>query len=460
MNKMGQLSCILLLFFAPAACTGQGQPPARNLLHNGDFSAGLDGWEFRPGVPDMVRVETVEGVPGRAVHFFPRGKLLGLNSAPLAVGREILPDRTYRIAARVRFDGLESGTAALSVCFYDKTGKRIRQFPITAWTPKSKPHPWRLRWGVVGPGTACPVEPQAASMRVRLSFYARDGRCNGDIWLADVQVQPWNTGEFADWPASILVDCGDIQTRFESRSFWTLYRIDYRGKRLGLDRFGSHYGTVANIAGVGFIGSGHTENGETEQVEELELTVDGNRLDPPPAHVSGKTVVLRKTSRIRSLRLDTTVTVLPDRIIEAVEMTAEKPVRVNRIYHFMHPWVTAMNRFLAVRTDGTTIEGAFTGDKKMKVDAPVRWSAVYSDTLGMGAVTLVVEAPADADWRVWYWDVPDRYRKHYFLTFRGKTVPSGKTFRYKIVTRPFAAAPDRWQEEARRLAGEVTAETH
>ena len=57
----------------------------------------------------------------------------------------------------------------------------------------------------------------------------------------------------ASWPKEIVADViapegAGLQIRFESRSFWTLYRIDYRGTRLCLDRFGSHYGSVANRA--------------------------------------------------------------------------------------------------------------------------------------------------------------------------------------------------------------------
>ena len=70
------------------------------------------------------------------------------------------------------------------------------------------------------------------------------------------------------WPRQFTAVVGDIEVRFEDRSFWTLYRIDYKGTRLCLDRWGSHYGSVASFPGVGFIGSGHSEN-EDEQVLSL-----------------------------------------------------------------------------------------------------------------------------------------------------------------------------------------------
>ncbi len=423
-----------------------------NRIENGRFTRGLEGWNFRPGNRKMTTLKTVPGIPGRALFFHPRGENAGLNSAALEFGRDLQRDQCYRLTGRVQFGGLRRGIAALSVCLYDGRGKRLRQYALLHWTPHSKRRDWTRFSAVLGPGTAYPFLAEAARLRVRLSFFDRGGKCTGEIALADVALRPARRNRFADWPASILVDCGDLQTRFESRSFWTLYRLDYRGKRLCVDHFGSHYGSVANFPGTGFIGSGHSEQGETEQVESLTLSVDGRRLDPPPAHVAGRRIVLHKKSRIRTLALETTVTVLPDRIIEAVEVRAETPQKLNVLYHFMHPWVTAMDRFLAVTTGGTVISGKFTGDKRMKVDAPVRWSAVYSDALQMGAVTVVLQVPPESRWRVWYWDMPGRYRKHYFVTFRNQTIPAGRRFSYRIVTLPFAAGPERWKRVAESLA--------
>ncbi|NOY80832.1 MAG: hypothetical protein GXP31_07480 [Kiritimatiellaeota bacterium] len=436
-------------------------PPAssapRELIVNGRFENGLDGWGFQPGNSAMVSLNKAPGIPGQAVHFRPRGAPLGLNSTPLTFGRELRRKRCYRLEARLRFGGLKQGIAALSVCLYDETGKRIRQYSIASWSTRSKPHDWIVRSAVIGPGTPFPFDLKAATLRVRLSFYDRDGKCEGDIHLADVSLKEATRGRFADWPASILVDCGDIQTRFEARSFWTLYRLDYKGTRLCKDQFGSHYGSVASFPGTGFVGSGHSEHGETESVDELTLRVDGRPLDPPPARVSGSRIELHKRSHLRVLDLDTTVTILPDRIVEQVGVKAEKPQKLNLFYHFMHPWVTDMDRFIAVKADGSELEGAFVGDKQMKVGVPVRWSAVYSGELEMGAVTVVLDAPRDTKWLVWYWDVPGRYRKHYFVTFRNETVPTGRTFSYRIATIPFAAAPETWKETAKRVAATVDA---
>ena len=119
----------------------------------------------------------------------------------------------------------------------------------------------------------------------------------------------------------------------------------------------------------------------------------------------------------------------------------------------MHPWAHTATQYCAELPDGTRVEGLFDGDRSQKVDRATRWSAVYDGPSGKGAVTCVLAAPRDDDWRTRYWDVPDRYRKHYLATFLVKTVPADREFHYRVVTVPFKASEERWKEEAAGLAG-------
>lgn len=257
----------------------------------------------------------------------------------------------------------------------------------------------------------------------------------------------------ADWPDSITPQVGDMSVRFERRSFWTLYRIDHEGERLCLDRWGSHYGSVAKFPGVGFIGSGHTEN-EDEVVEGLAFFVDDKAVPVPADVASARSVRLEKRSRIRTLQLHSVIDVRQDRIYETVEVAATEDTPLDLMYHFMHPWDPGMTDFLAETRDGTLIRGTFDNDKKQEVDVATPWSAVFDAKRRRGAVTVVLEAPAD-DWRTRYWDVPERYRKHYFTTFLNSTVPAGRTFRYRIVTVPFRADTDACEHPARTIAAEA-----
>jgi hypothetical protein len=263
--------------------------------------------------------------------------------------------------------------------------------------------------------------------------------------------RPGGPPEREGWPHEIIARIGDLEVRFESRSFWTLYRVDYQGTRLGLDRWGSHYGSVVSFPGVGFIGSGHTEN-EDEQVLDLKLSVDGRPVDKPESTVTCREIRLQKRSRIRDIILDTEIDVQGNRIIEDVRLRTNKPTPVNLIYHFMHPWTPTATEYCAELLDGTRVDGAFTGDRTQRIDQATRWSAIYDGPSGKGAVTCVLNAPSDDDWRTRYWDVPDRYRKHYLATFLSRTGPPGREFHYRVVTVPFEAPDERWKEEAARVA--------
>ena len=257
----------------------------------------------------------------------------------------------------------------------------------------------------------------------------------------------------ADWPESITARVGALSVRFESRSFWTLYRIDHEGVRLCLDSWGSHYGSVAKFPDVGFIGSGHTEN-EDEVVESLAFYVDGVGVPIPSDVESAESVRLEKQSRLRTLRLHTVVTVLPDRIHESVSVSAMEDTPLELMYHFMHPWDPAMTHYVGEQRDGTVLRGAFDNDKKQELDVPTTWSAVYNKQQQRGALTVVLDAP-EQDWRTRYWDVPNRYRKHYFTTFLGETVLAETRHDYRIVTIPFQSGVDIWEEHAHVLADEA-----
>jgi hypothetical protein len=425
---------------------------AEPLIINGDFEQGLEGWKLVPGEPAMVSVGSVAGAQGSAVRLRAQGATLGLDSELLILGQQLDPTKAYEVSARLKFGGLESGIAAFSICVLDAAGKRLVQYAVQSWRTDSAPHDWVQRATRFGPGTDKAYPAGAHAIHLRLSFHEPSGKCTGEAWMDEVRISAQEPGKFAGWPASILVRSQDLEVRFESRSFWTLYRIDYQGTRVCMDVFGSHYGSVASVKGTGLIGSGHTENGETEQVDDLALEVNGVREVLPKDSYTADRVALRKRSRIRDLVLDTTITVKDNRIDEEVVLAAEKPVALNLLYHFMHPWVPAMSHFLAERLDGQRVEGRFVDDKSMKVSAPVRWSAVFSETLGKGAVTAVLEVPAELPWEVRYWDMPERYRKHYFVVFSNATVEPGRTWRYRVVTQPFAAAPEAWQRLAADLA--------
>jgi carbohydrate binding protein with CBM4/9 domain len=275
----------------------------------------------------------------------------------------------------------------------------------------------------------------------------------GDVSLWFIPNTPQVTSPTTNWPREILADIGDLQIRLESRSFWTLYRIDYQGTRLGIDIFGSHYGHVAKYPGVGFIGSGHTEN-DKEQLENLKLYIDGLPVTKPAVDYKCNSIKLVKKSKIGNLLLNSEISVTNGRIIEDLKITAVKPEKLDYMYLFMHPWTTSFSDF-AVLDKGNEMNGKFTDSKKFMVDRPVKCITLFNQKLNKGIITCITAIPDDIKWKNRYWDVPKRYRKHYLMAFIKKTLKPGKTYHFRAVTMPFDCNRKNWIEQARKLQKKI-----
>lgn len=445
--------CLALLFTQVMLSHSAAAEPL-GLLPNPDFETGLDGWRFRPGdVSQTALVDAAER--GKVLELRPDGRLLGVETEPLALGREVKPDAAYRVEAQLKNDGLQKGVFAFSMYCFDAAGKSLQQIVFSSLSTQSAPRDWRRVRGEFGPGTRNPLPAGTATVVLRFSFYEGAGDCRGTVVVDSVKLEKF-VPPHDGWPNEIVAQIGDLGVRLESRSFWTLYRIDYRGTRLGLDRWGSHYGSVAAFPGVGFIGSGHTEN-EDEELLAVKLEIDGQPVDKPAATIRCSQLRLEKKSKIRSLRLDSEILVGDGRILEQVRLRADRPTPVSLIYHFMHPWTQTATEYLAELPDGTRVEGVFDGAGPQRIDKPTRWSAIYDGPTATGSVTVVLETPPDDDWRTRYWDV-DRYRKHYLATFLAKTIPPDKEFRYRIATVPFASPPANWKQEAAGIAARIAAD--
>ncbi len=436
------LTAILICHSGVALGQDQG------LLPNSGFETGLDGWVFRPGDEPQVSLTDTGPDRGTVLELHPNGKTLGVETARLAIGQDLTPDQAYQVEASLKHERLENGVFAFSMYCFDADRKSLGQIVFYPLSTKSPAHDWRQVHGQFGPGTRNPLPDGTQTICIRFSFYHADGDCRGSVTVDDVLLKPFDP---PGWPQQFTAIVGDIEVRFEDRSFWTLYRIDYCGTRLCLDRWGSHYGSVASFPGVGFIGSGHTEN-ENEQLLEAKLFVDGQPVETTKPTVRCQEIRLVKKSRIRALVLNTEITISDGRIIEDVRLRADEPTPLKLLYHFMHPWTPTATEYCAELLDGTRIEGLFNGDRSQKIDQPTRWSAIYDTPSGKGAVTRVLETPPNHNWRTRYWDVPDRYRKHYLVTFQNQTVPADQEFHYRVVTLPFEASQEQWKAEAARLA--------
>ena len=256
------------------------------------------------------------------------------------------------------------------------------------------------------------------------------------------------------WPTDIIAQIGELEIRLESRSFWTLYRVQFRGKKLGLDSWGSHYGHVAKFQGIGFVGSGHTEN-EDEKLISKKLFVDGKAVsNPKKNYKSRKSIKLIKKSQIRNLEIDSELEVFSDRFIEDVKIKALKPEKLDFMLLFMHPWNTSFSDY-AVLDKGHEKTGKFTDSKAVKVNKAVRKVTLFNKELNSAIVTIITLIPQGEDWNNQYWDYPKRYRKHYFKIFKNRTIIPGKSYHFRAITVLFETNKEEWIQKAKQICNSI-----
>ena len=258
---------------------------------------------------------------------------------------------------------------------------------------------------------------------------------------------------------SVSAKVGNVEVRFDRRKAWNLNRIDFKGVRLGIDLPGAHYGTVFKFPGVGFIGSGHTEN-ETEAVEQVQFVADGQQVPvEKDAEFTAGAFKMMRVSRVRDFAVENTVEVKDDRVREQVTVRTDKEVPLDLVYHFMHPWTVTATEYLAGGEGKPEVGGVFADTKDFHVKQDLDWVAEYDAPSGKGLVSRLLRKPEIGGATILLWDVPKTYRKFYLRCFTAKTVPAGFAGTYEMVTGFFEAEPATWKDVARTLAVDLAAKT-
>lgn len=264
-------------------------------------------------------------------------------------------------------------------------------------------------------------------------------------WLFDQLTPPQVPG----WPESVELAVGDLGLRLESRSFWTLYRIDYKGDRLGVDQWGSHYGNVFSFREYGFVGSGHREN-ENERILSLALEVDGKPVERPAPSIRASAVKLVKRSMVRGLEVTDTLEIADNRITETVHVTCRSPERLGYAFFCMYPWATSFTLYRAL-DEGTG--GSFTDSGEFLLNSPARAVALFNPKFNKGVLSIVEKEWRTGPRREQYRDTPGRYRKHYSQLLAGKRFEQGQQCEFKMTVIPYECTPENWVAAAEKLAG-------
>ena len=129
-----------------------------------------------------------------------------------------------------------------------------------------------------------------------------------------------------NWPKEVVVTVGDIRTRIDGPKLWTMSGIDYQNTVMATAD--SAYGTVITIRGVGHLGTAHFidvpgKPGEVEKedVTSLKFLVDGKPVTEftPQMNLTGTSFRMDRTSKIRDLDLESSVSIRDGVLIETAE---------------------------------------------------------------------------------------------------------------------------------------------
>lgn len=258
-----------------------------------------------------------------------------------------------------------------------------------------------------------------------------------------------------NWPKEVVVTVGDIRTRIDGPKLWTMSGIDYQNTVMATAD--SAYGTVITIRGVGHLGTAHFidvpgKPGEVEKedVTSLKFLVDGKPVTEftPQMNLTGTSFRMDRTSKIRDLDLESSVSIRDGVLIETAHLRAKKAIDLQMTYPLMYAWNPKAAFYMFGDENGMQKQGVFRkeGQSDEPPEKTARWMAVFNPASGKGSVCYLLKRPTDADaWLQWT-DAPAAYRKLRIMSFVEKVMPAGFDGTYQAVVGFFSATEQDWEK--------------
>lgn len=233
-----------------------------------------------------------------------------------------------------------------------------------------------------------------------------------------------------------LVDCkiGNVSFQIDGPKLWTLSGINYKTHSIATRD--SAYGTVLNIDGVGLLGSAHFLDRpgmpgkvEKEHVTELTFFMDGNVVNPdlPQRGLIGKSFRLKRSSVIRTVRLQSEVSVQNDVLVETVRMQAGEDTQLMLGYPLMYAWSPSMTDYLFGDETGGIKRGSFLATGARTFEGLGRTAScivVYDSVNHCGAVCVLLQRPESEEVWLQYTDARGAYRKLRLISISERTMPA------------------------------------
>jgi hypothetical protein len=269
----------------------------------------------------------------------------------------------------------------------------------------------------------------------------------------------------ADWPLTFTVTAADVRTRIEAAKMWTISGIEFQDTEMAVQD--SAYGTVLTIRGVGHLGTAHfldvpgtPGQVEKEKVTSLRLYVDEKPIAKfqPQMQARGKSFRMERKSSIRSLQVESTVSIRDNVLIETSHWHATQPIDLQKGHPSMYAFTPRATVYAFGDASGIHKRGVFREQGKLEMtEKTSRWMAVFDPVNGKGSVCYVAKQPAEPDAAAWFLviDAPGVYRKLALFTFVEKVVPEGFDGTFQTAVGFFSAAGGDWESAALKRVAEL-----
>ena len=253
-------------------------------------------------------------------------------------------------------------------------------------------------------------------------------------------------GKTPEKPTQLHIQCGDIGIFIAPHLFWNLNGITYKKFFPGRQNHG-FYGTVIRYD-VGWVGTGHLENGIGETGVTLEFTRDGKPFTPGKETVECKSFTMTKRSKLHRGDLIYQHKLTDGVISESASLHFPEQQDLKIIYNFMHPWHNSFEDYRVLAADGKVNSGNMPRSEKGKMITfgQPKIASFYSRAWNLALVSKVSAGTGSplGDWL--FWNRGEQDRKMYFRPLFNAAVPAGSTFTWSMQTVFRPATPAQWDK--------------
>ncbi len=174
--------------------------PAQLLLNPG-FEQDFRAWRVTEE-DQFASIDRPKGSHGKCVKLAPIDGKVGVETARLLRdGVEIDLTNTYQISARIRLADITKGAFNAMLYAYDQSGRYVAMKTYFTARAPAKAMNWRTIRLTFGPRGVWRPPQTVAQIKVRFSFWSKDGECSGAAWIDDVdlrevQAPDWSEAEY------------------------------------------------------------------------------------------------------------------------------------------------------------------------------------------------------------------------------------------------------------------------